>query len=1398
MKAQVRSLFSKHGSRKASKHDHATTSTRPRATPSQRLPPQLPPEIWAHIFTCATGSVTPSSWDGPEDEENEFLASLPRAEEPKLGVHPMALMDEDEEDDDFDFLNSSSPYGRDSAAGSRGFLAPRPGPPDMATKMALMLTCRRFASIATQHLFHTVYISHKEQARLLAQRLQAQDAQGNIGIHIRVVRIAPVPSTRMPPYAHGSSRADEKEDPSGLFEFDPSLYCSGDQSPAYGGYDSPIPSVFDRVDARDVRAILLHAPNLEVYEDHAGVRYSLFDAGGQCTPDAVLDILASRQLTRLAWTTYAHPMPLAPALVRMSTTLRWLELQCLENEDADEFGALDEYGIPQHDVSAMNGGMEADAVCLAELQTLKLTLSNPTLRLLAAWRLPKLRNLSILASDFAYAGEGFGAFFESHGSRIRQLELGHSSATIEEYWLSRGLEAGAPGGILRGREGLLAGWCSNLKEFICSADAEWNWHDPDRIRPHTLLKSHPTLLFIGVRDIEKRLRDDLELARARRRSRRSPDGVEVHSYAEQVGNDGEEVFFRLLEQMQSLLRKGDFPALKFVRDMGCAMFSPPSAPYIPEEDLEAGFAAMKRQVNVRKHKAVKRFLPSPTATPATRASSAKPTRSPSLSGVKPRATRQNLLATSQQVEALTLATSSMSLNSRAPLLLHEKSTRSSTAAPAAFTGSPPDEPVIAQPAYYVTTASRPPHAVFIHPPDPEASVDVKGKGKAVEVSPSREVSPVRSLSSDVCTQGQEWAGNGGDAWAGREPSPIRFAGRPRARSGSIGDESIKSQDEIDAMYAQPGDSYVAGVTVTIERTETFERKHAVSQTMRKSLETIQQKRHEVAPWEAQEEQREQEIAKRLEVVPWEEYEEGFASAPHTVIEHDCFDDEWDTRGRPRWRKLASASAVALRSTSCLSLSGSPRTDSTLRPRSCSSGRSGRRAESPIVFKRAETPTGPWPCETHVDLYGKDGAVRYGDSALAARAPTPDMWNTRTGSPIHFAANDEAEDDTNSSGTETACESEDDTTDSGIDVESPSALSLSEVDLEEMNASEVFFDEPANYSTVAEWVLAAQKQSYGEVNVYDEQSRGEAGASFIERTLSFRRGSASSEHMTQCKKAAVKVAQRLHHAASFNVASATRPKSAGAATTSQMLHPSKSSSVLPTASTSATVTSNSVGTSEAPKAERQRKSKNKRKTLGFHNPFASLTHGIRMSVVREQVTEDEVPAATASSPSSTWEFVDAPAPPRTWTVLEDEDVGGRTSRSSFGYGSSRASNAFDDDDFIIETPRPAFSKPQTSLHPLAAAPLPKAALDALKATAPPVKAYPTAATPDPQAFYAPPSMPDQPPNPYATLSRADQNRILTFYRALFERCRENGVWLEGREGVNVTVANMRRVRAGMSQ
>ncbi|TRM59794.1 hypothetical protein BD626DRAFT_549990 [Schizophyllum amplum] len=1277
-------MKAQHGSRKANKHDHATTSTtRSRATPKERFSPQLPSELWAHIFTFATGSITPSSWDGTEDEDEAYIDLSPRPdpEEPKLGVHPLELMDEEEEeeeeaDDDFGFLESSSPYGRDSAAGSRGFLAPRPAPPDMATKMSLSLTSRRFNSIASQHLFHTIYISHKEQARLLARRQH--------GVHIRVIRIAPVPSTRAPPPG-----------------FDPELYSSGGQTPAQGGYDTPIPSVFDRV-----------------FEDHAGVRYSLFDAAGQCTPDAVLDILASRQLTRLAWTT--------PALVKMSTTLRWLELQCLENEDADEFGT------PEQDVSAMNGGMEADAVCLAELQTLKLTLSNPTLMLLAAWRLPKLRNLSILASDFAYAGQGFGAFFESHGSCIRQLELGHSSATSRS----------APGGILRGREGLLA----------ACADAEWNWHDPDRIRPHTLLKSHPTLLFIGVRDIEKRLRDDLELARARRRGRQGI--MRSTSYADQTGNDGEVVFFRLLEQMQSLLRRSDFPAVKFVRDMGCGIFSPPAAPSIPEEDLEAGFAAMKQQVDTRKRRATK--LLSATATSSSSPNSTPPavanigastsaiSRRPSLSGI----------------EALTLAASCVSSSARAPLLVHDRRSPLSPALSASFNGLPPDEPVISQPAYYMASASRTPHAVFIHPSGPDdekCAGDVKGKGKAAE--------PPLDTFSPTSASGQEWAGGHDDVWAGQQRSH-RVADRDDDSASFRRDESpVRFGDDssFSVMREEPAPSFISGVTVTIER------KQVVEQTLRKSLETIQQKRYEVVPWEVEEEKsREQDYAmrvERLEVVPWERYDSGRvdAGSAHVVIEHEYMDDEWDSRGRPRWRRHASASAVALRGSSCSSLDGSIRKVSTSRARSQSSSAT-QRPESPMAFNRPATPTGPWPCENGTARYGDSFIKAVSDNVSAPRMPSPDLWNTRTGSPIHFAAN---EDDV---ATDAVCESETETTDSGMDAEASSALS--DVDLDEMNTDD--YSDQASYSTVAEWVLAAQKRSYGDVNVYeDEQASGdEAGASFLERTLSFRRGSASSDHMQHCKKAAAKVAQRLHHAASFNVASASRPKTADGVSSAHALHPSKSSSILHSTS-SVAAGSSAVASAVTFKDVK----KPKRKTRGFHNPFVSLTHGIRMNVVREQVTED-VPA---SSLSSTWEVVDTPA--RVWTVLEPDDVA----------GPSRSSHS--NDNLVIEPPR--LTALAASLHPLIGQRLPSANIYTIKQATSHVKTCPTSSTCDPQGFYQPPTV-EQSPNPYTTLSKADQNRIFTFYRALFQRCRENGVWLEGREGVNVTVANMRRVRAGLGQ
>ena len=88
----------------------------------------------------------------------------------------------------------------------------------------------------------------------------------------------------------------------------------------------------------------------------------------------------------------------------------------------------------------------------------------------------------------------------------------------------------------------LAEWCPNLREFICSADAEWHWQSPDWVAPHILLPTHPTVEFIGIRDIHVRLRSD-------------PDYTEG------------EPFFPLYTQMCDLLSVNLFPSLRCVRDL---------------------------------------------------------------------------------------------------------------------------------------------------------------------------------------------------------------------------------------------------------------------------------------------------------------------------------------------------------------------------------------------------------------------------------------------------------------------------------------------------------------------------------------------------------------------------------------------------------------------------------------------------------------------------------------------------------------------------------------------------------------------------------------------------------------------------------------------------------------
>ncbi|KAH6901780.1 hypothetical protein BKA70DRAFT_681485 [Coprinopsis sp. MPI-PUGE-AT-0042] len=211
---------------------------------------------------------------------------------------------------------------------------------------------------------------------------------------------------------------------------------------------------------------------------------------------------------------------------------------------------------------------------LPNLTSLKLTLDNVTCLVVSTWDLPAIRHVSLIASDFSYANEGFASFFDVHGGKIEELELGHSTGAIEEFWLTAPPTAANTNNDNNGGSGWrfgstrvpLAEWCPNLKTFICSADAEWNWENPDWIAPHVLLPAHPTVEVIRVRDIEKRIHEALGRAEYRDRVAIS----EGRGFAGLDGAGGEGVndpFFAFLEQLGSLVKSEAFPALKYVRDL---------------------------------------------------------------------------------------------------------------------------------------------------------------------------------------------------------------------------------------------------------------------------------------------------------------------------------------------------------------------------------------------------------------------------------------------------------------------------------------------------------------------------------------------------------------------------------------------------------------------------------------------------------------------------------------------------------------------------------------------------------------------------------------------------------------------------------------------------------------
>ncbi|KAI0055970.1 hypothetical protein BV25DRAFT_1832739 [Artomyces pyxidatus] len=293
--------------------------------------------------------------------------------------------------------------------------------------------------------------------------------------------------------------------------------------------------VLERCAPADLQTILEYSPQLAIYTDNHSIQRNRHDVptDPRCSPARLLSLLAhpKSELRRLSWTSYDD----SPFHERMSPLqeMRTMRLEYLElSSCTPNFHAL---FSDSRDLAFM-------PVCLPALKSLKVSLDNDMFAVLASWDMPALRNLSVVSADFSYTGAGFYRFFDAHGKALRQLELGHSSSVIEEHYLTTPqhlaprLPAQDPFSLAR--------WCPNLRELICSADADWHWESPDWIAPHVLLPCHPRLEMIAIRDIDARILDALDM---------SPDS--------------DAAFFPLLEQMASLLRREAFPCLKYVRDM---------------------------------------------------------------------------------------------------------------------------------------------------------------------------------------------------------------------------------------------------------------------------------------------------------------------------------------------------------------------------------------------------------------------------------------------------------------------------------------------------------------------------------------------------------------------------------------------------------------------------------------------------------------------------------------------------------------------------------------------------------------------------------------------------------------------------------------------------------------
>ncbi|KAF7319521.1 hypothetical protein HMN09_00291300 [Mycena chlorophos] len=389
----------------------------------------------------------------------------------------------------------------------------------MAHKRNLTLVCRKWHAYAQPVLYSFVWIARAKQAKALALTLLCQAC---------CLSPQSVPATQ-----------------ASAGRFIRRLHI---ETPA-----------LERCHPADLRTILEYAPGLEVYSDYRSVRRvqsSIISPRPLASASTSTDVGPSNlfaklaegggALKRLTWTSYDDPTLVGLGIGlglrngHVGERLEYLELNFVSSSAfSPSHNKLTTTSLP-----ACSAGL-----VLPTLRTLKVTLDNGTFLVLSTWALPALRNLSVVSADFSYAADGFRRFFEVHGGSVRQLELGHSSACIEEAWLTAPqlphTVANANAGSIGWQALSLASLCPHLDEFICSADAEWNWEHPDWIAPHLLLPAHPNVSFIGIRGIEGRVGAEGIL------------GTTNHHAA----------LFGLREQMETLLRREAFPRLKYVRDM---------------------------------------------------------------------------------------------------------------------------------------------------------------------------------------------------------------------------------------------------------------------------------------------------------------------------------------------------------------------------------------------------------------------------------------------------------------------------------------------------------------------------------------------------------------------------------------------------------------------------------------------------------------------------------------------------------------------------------------------------------------------------------------------------------------------------------------------------------------